>query len=516
MRGPLSFLFFPLVLLLCLPAAGCAPRDHPGADGSGAEAGRAALARRTAPHTVTESPAPYLRGRPVPLGEDREDPPLLRRQVSLRQRGTLRDLAASLSRAAGIPVLVAESDPPAPGTGTEAFPAADDLFPGAAGLAGEMDVRYSGPLKGLLENLAALSGYGWDCEGDRVVFSAMQLRTFVLTASAGELAWESQVSSRSRDQQSGSGPAGSGVGAQAVAGDASSQTAQVNGARLSLDVWREAERAVKSLLSRGGTVSLSQSAGTIAVRDTWARLRDIDRCLRALNARLERQAALCVRVWALETDDASTASLNLQTLFSDGDLAVRAGSPVRPQGGLASVSVLRGRLRGSEAMAEAMGRWGRVTQLTSASGLVMNNQPFPVQAVRRRAYLAGMTLSTSEYSQTSEITPGEVTTGFAMTIVPHILPDGRVLLQYTLTLSSLDEMTTIEKGRISVQLPQVSTRAFSQRTRLMAGQTLVLAGFEQDTARAARSLGLLSARAESEGGRTLLIVSIELEGADNV
>ena len=77
-------------------------------------------------------------------------------------------------------------------------------------------------------------------------------------------------------------------------------------------------------------------------------------------------------------------------------------------------------------------------------------------------------------------------------------------------------MTTIERDSIAVQLPQVSTRAFSQRTRLKAGQTLVLAGFEQDTASATRDLGLLSGLRDHDASKTLLVISIELEGADNV
>ena len=89
-------------------------------------------------------------------------------------------------------------------------------------------------------------------------------------------------------------------------------------------------------------------------------------------------------------------------------------------------------------------------------------------------------------------------------------------MQYNITLSSLEDMTTIERDTILVQLPQVSTRSFSQRTRLKSGQTLVLAGFEQDTEQAAESLGLLNAGKSNDASKTLLVVTIELEGADNV
>ncbi|MDO5538031.1 MAG: hypothetical protein Q4F72_10945, partial [Desulfovibrionaceae bacterium] len=352
-------------------------------------------------------------------------------------------------------------------------------------------------------------------ERGRVVFSAMQVRTFVLAAAAGTVTWESRVSNRSRETRS-SSLSGTNINSTVTSGDTSSQTSQVNTTKTTLDVWKDVESTVRGLLSKQGSVAVNQAAGTLTVRDSYARLRDIERYINEVNARLERQIALRVRVWALEVSDSDQADLGLQALFTSPDLSVAAGAASAATGDLASVSILKGDFKGSSGMLQALRQWGKATQLTSASGLVLNGQPFPVQAVRRHAYLAGMTMSTSEYSQTSEITPGEVTTGFAMTIVPHILPDRHVLMQYSVTLSSLEDMTTIERDTVYVQLPQVSTRAFSQRTRLKAGQTLVLAGFEQDTAQAVKNLGLISAGKTGESAKTLLVITIELEGADNV
>ena len=363
-----------------------------------------------------------------------------------------------------------------------------------------------------------MSGYGWDWEEkrSRITFSAMQVRTFVVEAPVGEVGWESQVSNKSREQRTTNLGTGSSINTTVTGGDTSTQTAQTNTTRARLDVWKDVETTVRGLLSKAGTARVNPASGTITVRDSYARLEAVRAYIDEVNERLSRQIALCVRVWALEVNDASSAGINLQALFSSPDVAISAGTAAATASSLASVSVLKGSLKGSSAALEAMKEWGNATQLTSASGLVTNNQPFPVQAVRRHAYLAGMTMSTSEYSQTSEITPGEVTTGFAMTIIPHILPDRHVLLQYNITLSSLEDMTTIERDTILVQLPQVSTRSFSQRTRLKSGQTLVLAGFEQDTEQAAESLGLLNAGKSNDASKTLLVVTIELEGADNV
>lgn len=532
---PHSFLL-PLLLLALLAAlpnlSACASRDVQAPSRDEIEAHRDELNARARARTFTETSAPYLQGRLVSLAHDVRDSALLQTRVTLKQKGTLAEIAASLSRLAPVSAQVASPEDtalPASPQASSAVPGLEGLLPDdAASIAniaslaplptGYLDISYTGSLAGLLDTIASMSGYGWDWEEkrSRITFSAMQVRTFVVEAPVGEVGWESQVSNKSREQRTTNLGTGSSINTTVTGGDTSTQTAQTNTTRARLDVWKDVETTVRGLLSKAGTARVNPASGTITVRDSYARLEAVRAYIDEVNERLSRQVALCVRVWALEVNDASSAGINLQSLFSSPDVAISAGTAAASTSSLASVSVLKGSLKGSSAALEAMKEWGNATQLTSASGLVTNNQPFPVQAVRRHAYLAGMTMSTSEYSQTSEITPGEVTTGFAMTIIPHILPDRHVLLQYNITLSSLEDMTTIERDTILVQLPQVSTRSFSQRTRLKSGQTLVLAGFEQDTEQAAESLGLLNAGKSNDASKTLLVVTIELEGADNV
>ena len=98
----------------------------------------------------------------------------------------------------------------------------------------------------------------------------------------------------------------------------------------------------------------------------------------------------------------------------------------------------------------------------------MSNQPVPIQAIQRTSYLAGSSSSQTDYGQTTELTPGEVTTGFTATIIPHILDRRRVVLQYNLNLSTLDELTEFSTKDLSIQLPKTSTRAFSQRSQMQA------------------------------------------------
>ncbi len=544
LAGLLPARLLPLLLLaVCLfIVAGCASREVSAPTPEEVKAASADFDRHLGRSTFEASDAPYVSGHLVPLQSDKLDTALMRTRVTLRQKGSLEDIAASLSKLAPVTVHVAREgdigsaahntghDSPALSGNTPAGNALSeaslsqdeaallpDLLPASMPLPDLLDISYSGTLRGLLELIASQSGYGFDYDeqAKSVTFSAMQVRTFVLSALTGQIAWESSISNKSRGTKTTSQNS-SNINSTVSGGDSQGETAQTNTTKTALDIWADTEKSVRMLLSKEGTCSVNQAAGTITVRDTYARMRIIEKCINQINARLERQVAMRVHVYALEVNDTSSFNAGMKALFTSPDAIVEAGAAAQAASDMAGVSIVKGSLAGSAGFLEALNKWGRATQLTSASGLVLNNQPFPVQAIRRHAYLAGMTRSTTQYDQSTEITPGEVTTGFAMTIVPHVLPDSHVLLQYSITLSSLEGMTNIEKDNVYVQLPQVATRAFSQRTRLKRGQTLMLAGFEQDAQEAQNSVGFLHAGRSADAKKTLLVISIELEGADNV
>lgn len=488
------------------------------------EAKRDQLTELSSSKTVSIVGQPYLGAKPI-VRESGEEIPVLGKNVTLKQQGTLSEIAASLSAIAPLSAQVAEADgedvQPAKPAASE--PPLDDLglppLTASLGGAGRLDVSYTGSLRGLLDTISSQSGYGWDYDAktNRVTFSATQVRTFTILSAPGLVSYDSQISNKSRERTSGSSISASGVNSTVTSGNMGSQTSQTLKNKLEYDVWREIENGVKALLSKHGTVSVNQGAGTITVRDSFSRLQDIAAYISALNARLARQVAITIRIWALEVSDTSEGGVNLQALFENNNVSVVAGS-LTDLGSTSSaaISIVHGKLKGSSGTVRAMKEWGKATQLTSGGGLMMNNQPLSVHATTSRSYPAGMSLSTSDYNQTSEITPGEVVVGAVVTIIPHILDNRRVILQCNSTLSSLDGMKEIATDDINLEFPIVSNRSFSQRSRMKMGQTLVLAGFEQSRQAAQNTFGFLNVGRDADYSKTLLVVTIELESAENV
>ena len=474
------------------------------------------LSRSKAVEVVAE---PYVGAKAVPIRAGAQSAPELATHVTLRMRGTLPRIAAGISDLTPLTVQVgADPAPLTPAkTPTPGAPAdlPDLLDVPSGGLGTVLNISYEGTLRGLLDHVSVASGYGWefDAKAKTVVFTRLTVKTFTLLSAPGKQEFQGQITNKSKET-SNTSIGGGGVNQTVSTADTSSQTMQSNKTQYSYDVWVDTEKAVKALLSPEGSVVGNQATGTLTVRDRFENVRQISSYIADINQRLSRQVALTVNVWALEISDDAEAGIDLQAIFANDDVSIVAGS-LSSLGGpsTASATIVSGKLKGSTGVLRALKEWGNATQVTSGGGLVLSNQPVPIQSIKRIAYLAGSSSTQSEYGQTSEITPGEVTTGFAMTIIPHILDRRRVLLQYSINLSSLDELTEFSTQDLTVQLPKTSTRAFSQRSQMQMGQTLVLAGFQDQTQQLSSALGLLNFGRGRQYTKTLLVITIELEAA---
>lgn len=512
-------------LILALSLAGC---GHPqGVTREEVEGRAAELGDLTKSRIVTVLDEPYLAARKVPIAKSGEfTSGVFARRVSLNYSGTLAAIAAKASRLVNTPISV---DPTA---ATATVAAEGDLdaqlaaalgigkTSGAArvsatsGLSKTARVVYDGPFKGLLDVLSNRFGLAWEYgEATGVIFAPTAVRTFTIWAAPGDVSFSNSITNASKDNNGGTS------GVSVSSSEMDNDSAQTNKTSLNFDVWKDIEAGVTKLLSPAGSVVVNQGAGTVTVRDSAAALARVGKFIETTNETLARQIALSIKVWSLEVSDTADIGLSLSMFFENPDVRVFAGSAsslpsFSGQGGELSAAVVDGKLKDSTSLLKALRSVGHATQVTSGGGVIMNNQPIPIQAVRREAYLASSSTTIGDSRDTTTLTPGEVTTGFAMTVVPHILEGRRVVLQYTVNLSSLDDITEFASGENKIQLPKVSTRSYSQRMTLKMGQTLVLAGFEQEVADQNTSGGLLGVGRGQSYKKSLMVITISTESGE--
>ena len=90
------------------------------------------------------------------------------------------------------------------------------------------------------------------------------------------------------------------------------------------------------------------------------------------------------------------------------------------------------------------------------------------------------------FAQT-ELTPGTVSSGFAVSYLPRITGPGEVLVRLFASLRDRPSFTAFTTNNQTIQLPAYASRAIQVTQKIGRGETLMVTGFSDRSAAAGRS-----------------------------
>jgi type IVB pilus formation R64 PilN family outer membrane protein len=343
-------------------------------------------------------------------------------------------------------------------------------------------VVYEGTVAGLLDSVTRRFDLSWEEIDGHVLIKRFVTRSFRLVALAGATSGTSTISSHQSASSDAGGTGGTSGSGQKVS---TGQTATVSFEGLS--PWSAIEATTRNMLTAEGHLSVNPALGTLTVIDRQSAVERVSEFVKSTNNAMGRQVALNVRVYNVQFNDkdqfaidwslVNTSLGNSVTLTNASGLAASTGANL----GLKILSGSGSANAGSSAILSALSSQGRVSQQVSTTLVTLNNQPVPLQVVRQQSYLATITTTQSaNVGSSTSLTPGQVNAGLDMSFVPHVLDDGRILLQYTLNLSDIVSIDAFGANGSQIQLPNVNVRSFIQRVSVNSGETLVMSGFEQN------------------------------------
>lgn len=354
-------------------------------------------------------------------------------------------------------------------------------------------IHYSGNLKGLLDQIGVNIDAKWTYNrlSNSVHFFRYETKVFTVATTPGDAKSSTSVGGQQQSVQGQSG--------QTLRVSDTDTKTEFSG---DLAVWKSMGDAIKSMLSPSGKVTLSEATGTIVVRDRYDRVDEVARYISQINAKLQVSVAVNVTVYQLHVGNEHQGGVDWNILYNTmGRLANRVGATIStaqvPITGATSLVLNAPSVNeqgkpnlfaGSQFFLSALATLGKASVVTHTTAITTNNQPNTVKVVNDQSYLAETTSlytngvgggSTGVVGAGATLTPGSVETGFTMQVLPSVMPDGHhLLLQLTISDSTLDSLDTVSSGGNSIQVPNVTARQTIQRAWLKTGQTLVLAGFE--------------------------------------
>jgi type IVB pilus formation R64 PilN family outer membrane protein len=470
-------------------------------------------------------------GRPIAVERHDGRGALLEQPVGV-DRGallTLQQIAELLQSTTGVRVLVTADAVTAAGT-VQQDPFEVEAASGAAGsgsptvsVAGAIRVSYSGTLRGFLDYVTSRTGTYWEWGDEGIVISYLKTVTYRVTAIPGAATLDGTMGAGSSGSGGGGGGGEGGGGGQGGGGSTSSMNSTSMSA--SVQVMEPLVEAIRSMRSPAGEVALSAGLGLITVTDTPVVHARVKTLIDRVNSIAMRQAVIDVQVvtvdlrrgenfgldWTIvrEALNGLTASTGVSFGQNPSDVNTASFAVIDPSYNYA----------GSSLVLKALATQGTVTVQTNAAVPTLSNMPVPINVVDETAYLERITANVVEGSGTVQVTvtPGIFTTGFSMQMLPVILDNDEILLQFGMTVAQLRELRTVSAGGAGanqIEVPALTKRDTMQRVRLKSGQTLALWGFEQSRSRSdGRGVGrpdfmLAGGGSNTAKERTVLVILV--------
>lgn len=398
-------------------------------------------------------------------------------------------------------------------------------FTSLAGGSQVSGLKYSGKASGLLDEVTARLGLGWRYSPvERAVrISYFETRVFDVWSFGDKQVIASTVKSGMATAAgiSGSNSGGSST-SSGVSGDSGSN--QSTTVTLESSILQDIQNNVKAMLSvaPAGRMYLAPSTGTLTVTDRPEVISRIEAYLNNTNRAITQQVLFNVKVFEVTLTDTDQLGLNWAAVYKSlntkwGLSLSNTVSGISTSATSASIGIVNtadSARAGSNAIVQALAEQGRVSNVRSPSVTTLNLQPAPLQIGNVQGYLASsQTTSTASVGSSTSLTPGTITSGFNMTLLPRVLEHDEMLLMVSINMSSKPTFQTFTSNGSSVQLPDYDAKSLSPKVKLRSGQTLILSGFEELNENAAKTgvgdpgfFGLGGGRTRTSGHSVLVVL----------
>jgi type IVB pilus formation R64 PilN family outer membrane protein len=396
----------------------------------------------------------------------------------------LSDIANTISAQTGIPVRIA------PGTAGGSSSGSSGGSSSSASTGG-MPLAYEGPLSGLLDHVSGYFGINWKYDGAAINFSKFETRVFAIETMPGTLSVKDGMKDIQTSSSSSSSSGGVSTTGNAASTNNLEQSSEMN---VEIKVWDELKETLTSMLGGVGSVVIAPSSGTATVTTTPELMRVVAKFIQEENKRLSRQIGINVEIYKVDltqgTDFSLTFNEALKQLRQIGvTYSGVNGAPASiTGGGSLSVAILdpNNDGKGVRGVFEALSSIGDTTRVAQFPMTTLNNRPVSRRVGQDQTYVASISntiAGTIGTSQTS-ITPAVIPLGFSLQLTPRLLDDGRIMLQYSLSIIDLAGpiQTFGNASTGQVQLPVTDNRVFVQQSLLKSGSTLIIGGYDDEQA----------------------------------
>jgi type IVB pilus formation R64 PilN family outer membrane protein len=367
-------------------------------------------------------------------------------------------------------------------------------------------IQQEGNLIDLLNAIGARCDISWAYRNGKIILSDTETKTWSVKNIPGDIQVQNQINNNTGLQsQSGANGSSTGTtGAGSTTGQSQAQSQQTTTQNVAFNLtnslWTNLQDGVKNILSKNGKYTVNPSTSSLTVTDRPSVILRVDRYMKNQNDIMSRQVQVDIQILSVDVDSTDNYGINWgvalngsNASFSINGQAVSQGSsggstfvpsPVFVPSATTqafTVGVNSGDLSGSQLVINALSTIAKTSLVTSTAVTTLSNQPVPVQFVEQQGYLASVTTTqTAQVGSQTALTPGQITTGLSLNVLPVIQSDGAVFMQLSINISSLKQISQFSSQGASIQLPETLQRNLMQKAVIRSGDCFVVTGFDSE------------------------------------
>ncbi len=345
-----------------------------------------------------------------------------------------------------------------------------------------LPMDYSGSLSGYLDLICARLGINWEYKDGTIILYRMVTKVLTVKVNPGSVDFASGLSKGGGDGSKGS--------------FSSSSSTSMKG---EYNVWTSIESAVKGMLSPLGTSTVDQAGGLLVITDTKEVVDNVSHYIEVENSTLTRQVNISVRVVRVAITDSTESGFDLNLIYkklaagaTNWTFGMAAPSTLASgAAGALELNILKpgSRFQGSDILVQALNQFGTVLSDDTTTANTTNRVPVPVGKFSTTTYLAETKPASGGGTSGSGsgvpgLTPGTVTTGFFLNVLPTAFENNSVLLRVSLDQSVLTRLGSISTGSgetlQQIQTPEVDGTKSDHSVGLKDGESIVLMGISRD------------------------------------
>ncbi len=358
-------------------------------------------------------------------------------------------------------------------------------------------IDYNGDVAGALERIAALTHYNYSVSKYDIAWSSFITKTFDISFMPGSSTYlVGQSENRLQDTNM----------------NQNGQINRLNDTQYSnlsgrLSVWDDLKQTLDGLKSPDGKVIVSESTTSVTVHDHPSNVDVITNYITQLNHSLSQEVGIRVQVVEVDLNNDYNLGIDwnlvknvLKTQVAlTGDMGAASNLVASNLGnqssnlGTSGFQIGKSGDDSSRLLLNALSQEGKVRVVTKPQVVTMNDQIASIRITQDTGYIQSIASSQFEQYQTTTITPGTVTDGFTLYLLPKI-QDDKVYLQVSSRIASLLALEKVSNAPneasgsnskesnnqfSAIEVPTIAAKEFNQRSVVTSGSTLIIAGYKR-------------------------------------